>query len=112
MNLAARFVLVSPSTPEASQGANSEPAAALFDKIVAESDPERAVEDLEAYLFAEQGAQSPQHGDKSDTPAEADSGLQDVDTSMADASPEHKADDEGDDAKSDRTEDRCIEVKT
>ncbi|KAM4055350.1 THO complex subunit 1 transcription elongation factor domain-containing protein [Hirsutella rhossiliensis] len=132
MNFAARYVLVDPPTASVPQGAGSESAgdvqttvteprdetgnaakdaAALFDKIVAESDLERAAEDLGAYVFAEQGSQS-QQGEKSNAPVEAEVGLEDGDTSMADAPPEETAKEADDDARSDRTEDRCIEVRT
>ncbi|EQK99762.1 nuclear matrix protein [Ophiocordyceps sinensis CO18] len=129
MNFAARYVLVNLPTASVSQGASAETgsanlttvaeppdetsdapkdAAALFDKVVAESDLERAAEALGAYVFAKDGSQQ---SEKSDAPAEAESGPEDGDTSMADVPPE-KTVKGGDDAKSDGVNDRCIEVRT
>ena len=96
-----------------------------FDKTIVNEDLEQAAEALSAYIFEKEGEQEEEEEEELPQPTEADVAPADAqvddeaegeqsrngDASMTDAPTDKAADESNDDARSDCTEDRCIEVK-
>ncbi|POR37139.1 THO complex subunit 1 [Tolypocladium paradoxum] len=139
MDAAARYILINPPSPSSlqdrlSKSGHDEAAiqailaklrdetdeikvAELFDKTVTNDDLEQAVEALSAYIFEKEGEDERRQQAEDDVaPAEAEAKEEphrnDGDASMADAQTDKATEENNDDdARRDRTEERCIEVK-
>lgn len=140
MDAAARYILIEPPSPSSLQDRLSESGhdeaaiqailaklpdetdgikvAGSFDKTITNDDLEQAVEALRAYIFEKDGEEQQQQAEDDTAPADAEAEAEaegeqhrNGDASMADAQTDKATEENSDDAKSDRTEDRCIEVK-